>query len=256
MDPLSTSASISALLHVTHVILKYARDVKDFGKTRKELLERAIDVRLILKSLKDREEMMKRTDPTAPWFKGLISVHNSTSSDPEGGPAESEKGPLSKIYDAMVDIISTLGIPCTRVKVIYHRLRWPDKKSKLEETFKNIDRWKSDVYNILAGDDFAQSMDSNKRLQGIEEAGARREREQHLARERKARIKEKEAIIAWLSPLDFFRRHREVSRNRCPDVGQTLLQSEEFQAWAKGSSWTLTCLAIPGAGKVCTFRSR
>ncbi len=256
MDPLSISASIAALLQLTSSILKYAREVMDFRKTYKELLERARDVRLFLKSLKDRDEMMKRTDQNAPWFKGLISVDNSTFSDPEGGSAESEKGPLWKIYDAMVDIMFTLNIPSIPVKKTYYKLTWPDKKSKLEETFKNIDRWKSDVHYILAGDDFAQSMDSNKRLQGIEEAEARREREQRSARERKARIKEKEAIIAWLSPLDFFRRHREVSRNRCPDVGQSLLQSEEFQAWAKGSSWTLTCLAIPGAGKVCTFRPR
>ena len=62
-------------------------------------------------------------------------------------------------------------------------------------------------------------------------------------------------ILAWLSPLDPKRRHQDIRDRRVENVGEWLLQSEEFRSWYAGSEGSqsdnpvLFCYGDPGAGK-------
>jgi DNA replication protein DnaC len=64
-----------------------------------------------------------------------------------------------------------------------------------------------------------------------------KEREQH------------QAVMFWLSPIDFAARQHDTISCKEKDTGQWFLDSAEFEAWQQGSEKTLFCPGIPGAGK-------
>ena len=62
-------------------------------------------------------------------------------------------------------------------------------------------------------------------------------------------------ILAWLSPLDPKSRHQDIQERRVENVGEWLLESEEFRSWRTGSggdesdNGALFCYGNPGVGK-------
>jgi len=62
-------------------------------------------------------------------------------------------------------------------------------------------------------------------------------------------------LLTWLSPLEPSLRHRNVRERRVDDIGEWLIQSEEFGRWrglsAEGEceSGVLFCCGAPGVGK-------
>jgi len=62
-------------------------------------------------------------------------------------------------------------------------------------------------------------------------------------------------ILAWLSPLDPKLRHQSIRDRRVENVGEWLLQTEEFKSWCAGSedgksgNAVLFCYGNPGVGK-------
>jgi len=60
---------------------------------------------------------------------------------------------------------------------------------------------------------------------------------------------EYEAILNWLTPIDYAPQQNDYIRRRQPGTGQWLLDSKEFQTWLDTSKQTLFCPGIPGAGK-------
>ena len=62
-------------------------------------------------------------------------------------------------------------------------------------------------------------------------------------------------ILAWLSPLDPKSRHQDIQERRVENIGEWLLQTEEFRSWYAGSGGdesdkgVLFCYGNPGVGK-------
>jgi len=62
-------------------------------------------------------------------------------------------------------------------------------------------------------------------------------------------------ILAWLSPLDPKLRHQDIRDRRVENVGEWLLNTEEFRSWYAGSEGgesrnaVLYCYGDPGVGK-------
>ena len=62
-------------------------------------------------------------------------------------------------------------------------------------------------------------------------------------------------ILAWLSPLDPRLRHQDIRDRRVENVGEWLLQTEEFKRWCGESEGdifdmgVLFCYGNPGVGK-------
>lgn len=59
---------------------------------------------------------------------------------------------------------------------------------------------------------------------------------------------EREAVLQWLSPLNFAPQQSELSGRRQEGTGKWLLQSPEFQEWVSGEGKSLVCQGMPGAG--------
>jgi Cdc6-like AAA superfamily ATPase len=60
---------------------------------------------------------------------------------------------------------------------------------------------------------------------------------------------EHQAILNWLTPIDYSTQQSDFIGRRQEGTGQWLLHSDEFQAWLNTSKQTLFCPGIPGAGK-------
>ena len=66
---------------------------------------------------------------------------------------------------------------------------------------------------------------------------------------------EKSQILAWLSLLEPQRRHHDIRTRRFNEVGDWLLQTEEYQNWFRGihegksDGSALFCYGGPGVGK-------
>ena len=65
-------------------------------------------------------------------------------------------------------------------------------------------------------------------------------------------------ILAWLSPLEPRIRHQDLRTQRVDNVGDWLLQTEQFRSWCESCNGTrqveptnptLLCYGGPGAGK-------
>ena len=62
-------------------------------------------------------------------------------------------------------------------------------------------------------------------------------------------------ILAWLSPLDPKSRHQDIQERRVENIGEWLLQTEEFRSWCAGNGGdesdkgVLFCYGNPGVGK-------
>ncbi|KAF8180043.1 hypothetical protein K438DRAFT_1603145, partial [Mycena galopus ATCC 62051] len=59
----------------------------------------------------------------------------------------------------------------------------------------------------------------------------------------------REIILNWLSPINFFLRHADISQQREKGTGGWLLVDPVFKKWESGLGSTLWCRGIPGAGK-------
>jgi hypothetical protein len=71
----------------------------------------------------------------------------------------------------------------------------------------------------------------------------------HERQENRERRDEQQAILDWLTPIDYASQQNDFISRRQPGTGQWLLDSAEFQEWLKMEKKTLFCLGIPGAGK-------
>src|SRR5437588_6737503 len=62
-------------------------------------------------------------------------------------------------------------------------------------------------------------------------------------------------LLAWLSPLEPRFRHRDVRERRVENVGEWVMQTEEYRRWydrggeGEGDKAVLFCYGDPGVGK-------
>ena len=70
-----------------------------------------------------------------------------------------------------------------------------------------------------------------------------------------AAAEDRSEILTWLSPLEPRIRHQDLRTRRADNVGEWLLQTEEFRRWYDGSQQmvsehaTLLCCGGPAVGK-------
>ena len=154
-------------------------------------------------------------------------------------------GILKRMEGLLMGLVEKLN-PRTGIKKTGTDLMWYWTEQGVKAQIDEIARLSRHIDSLLARDHFDLSLenhnlarDNNNILKDIQKT------QQHEVRE-----KDRAKIMAWLSPLEFYKRQNAVLEDSFR-TGRWLFDSLEFQAWVSGRPWTLWCYGDPGAGKVC-----
>lgn len=71
----------------------------------------------------------------------------------------------------------------------------------------------------------------------------------HDRQDIRERREEDQAILDWLTPIDYTPQQNDFISRRQAETGKWLIDSAEFQEWLQTEKKTLFCPGIPGAGK-------
>ena len=127
MDPLSISASITALLQLTSTVIQYLNGVKGASEDRRKILSELASVSGILFILQDQAEQAKAGDE---WSSTLQSLNVAD-------------GPLDQFRTALERLSSKLASPATGLKKLGKAFVWPFQKEEIKEILGSIERQKA-----------------------------------------------------------------------------------------------------------------
>lgn len=247
MDPTSFAASVAALIGVLLKTVTYLKDVKNASTERKTLSQEAAGLLSVLISLQNK-----------------VDDHESLESCSEGiRILATEYGPLDLLREALGQLAVILKPGKSGVKNMAGTFSWPFDKKLCEEILKKVERVKSRINLALQGD-------IHKLVHAIkaDTAGINLVMEHMSNLNVKEDMRERNNILTWFSPLNFFQIQQDIFRRRAEHTGEWLIDAPAFQNWVAGWERTLccwgfreyTCAPVPNrepndcsrCGKVCS----
>ena len=234
-DPLSLAASIIAVLQLAQSVVKGIQAVKDGSQERKAVRDEVIYLSGLLFNLKsglDRDELKQ----------DLVSS------------LDTPLGPLAQIKDALEQLAKML-IPAEGLQRLGKTITWAFQKEKIDSLLRKIERQKTFILFALEDNQLTVShhiqLDVQKVQRGIDRI--QNDMSQLELRQQEgsdsARLKRTEEALAWLSPLNFSLKHRDIQAKMHTDTCQWFLSSSEFGKWRRRECTTLWCRGPPGFGK-------
>ena len=127
MDPLSVSASLTALLQLSTTVIQYVVAVKGAPEDRGRILSELASVSRILLILQEQEVQAKHEDE---WSLTLRSLNV-----PEG--------PLDQYKRALERLLAKLGPSTTSLGKVRKAMTWPFEKGEIKEILDIIERQKA-----------------------------------------------------------------------------------------------------------------
>ena len=127
-------------------------------------------------------------------------------------------------------------------------LKWPFERKAVAETLTNMEHYKTAFLLVLQR---VQTELSDSIRCGIQDIGSdvRQSREATQWLHDSQQDKDYQAMLQWLSPLNFHLVHNDNLQRRHGDTGDWILRESSFEVWVAGQLDTLFCEGIPGAGK-------
>ncbi|KIW30853.1 uncharacterized protein PV07_02546 [Cladophialophora immunda] len=254
MDPLSASASVIAVLQLSGEVVKYVNEAIGATTERKRLRDEVRACEDVLQQLKD-EAAESREDED--WRKRIKAL-------------EGPDGPLTRL-SATFKILKVELQPKQGLRRISTALKWPLTREKVDKLVQAIEREKS----LLT---FALTNDCRKLMQNIKKSAI--ENHDRLAdliatleihstsrfeelkgdievafghlkgsQERKEAAGTREAILRWLTQIDYAPQQNDFVSLHQPGTCEWLLLSPQYTSWLQAHKQTLFCPGIPGSGK-------
>jgi Cdc6-like AAA superfamily ATPase len=238
-DPLSTAASIVALLEACGAVIKYLREVKDGASERIRLIAEMISTKAILQAL---SETVKEAESSPQSWSTTIRSLNV-----EGGPLRVLEQELSFLHKKLEKATSE-----GKMGSIKTSLMWPFKKSEVESLIRLMDRQRQLLTLALENDHIALSKEIQNEIQNIrlDVNGIRNDiADMNTTIYSQQSDRERQAILSWLASIDYAPQHNDFLSRREEGTGLWLLDSDVFRDWVDKDSAILFCPGIPGAGK-------
>ncbi|KAF4978531.1 hypothetical protein FZEAL_5103 [Fusarium zealandicum] len=228
-DPLSTIASVIAVLQVAAKATQYLKDVKHGSTDRLRLRDELRSTTCLLEMIKDRmedsDEMVGSENTLRP-----MSIQTMAGTD----------GPLNLFRRVLEDIIAKLA-PQDSLGRMAKPFTWPFDKNDVSELLACLERLKSHFSLVMQNDLMELAKLTNLKLDELDDRAERAEA--------KSRDDETQKIILWTSPISFRAKHVDVLESVQSGTGAWLLSHETFRSWVNGDISILWCPGIPGAGK-------
>ncbi|KAL9033586.1 MAG: hypothetical protein Q9180_005868, partial [Flavoplaca navasiana] len=215
-----------AIAQITPTIVDYIHRVKDGPTESRQLLLVVRSTSGVITSLRD---LAKETSSSDSWFASL--------------------DPLADLliqYERQLQQVAHILQKADTSK--REALKWPFERKAVAETLTNMEHYKTAFLLLLQrvqtelsdsircsiqdiGSDVRQSREAIKRLQDSQQD------------------KDYQAMLQWVSPLNFRLVHNDNLQRRHGDTGDWILRESSFEVWVAGHLDTLYCEGIPGAGK-------
>ncbi|KAF4993932.1 hypothetical protein FDECE_13283 [Fusarium decemcellulare] len=263
MDPLSTAASVIAVIQLSSEIVSYISGAVGATKERMRLRNEILGCESILQLLKDK---VNSSDQGETWTETLETL---SASD----------GPLGRLWAALSALKAKLE-PQKGLQKALSILKWPLNEREVKLIIDSMEHEKSLLALALANNSRNLMMEIKKcsngaarRLEGLIqelEKASNENRQQfmqienillsinqshdYLRREmdgvkQYGDDRERQAILNWLSPTDNASQQSDTIHRRHTGTGHWLIDSAEFRAWLDTAKQILFCPGIPGAGK-------
>ncbi|KAJ7278156.1 hypothetical protein C8J57DRAFT_1576421 [Mycena rebaudengoi] len=208
-DPLSIVLGILQLMPAAKSTIAMITDVVNAPKEQRSLFAEVVNLEPLLRDLQARLE----GNPSA---NGIQRLHI----------------PLDQFKETMERVIDKLRTASKSGSKIPKALSWTMwNKKEAEGDLEKIERFKALLNTWLVLD--------------IWDAGQQQQRTQ----ERAEMAEERKSIIEWISLLNFFQRHDDISRARQEGTGLWLLEEAKFKNWVSEGGANFWCYGMPGAGK-------
>ena len=140
MDPLSISASVTALLQLTATVIQYLSTVKGASEDRQRILSELCHINCILYTLQDQA-----TQGDSSWSLTLQSLNVPN-------------GPLEQ-FKKTLEILANKLRPAHGWKKVSKAIAWPFEKQEIQEFLNTIERQKS-LFNLARQHDHMYVSDS------------------------------------------------------------------------------------------------
>ncbi len=252
--------TIIAIIQVTDRVIKYGFDYAEADKDIRDLQRSLENVRTIAQKLR---ELCESSPPDAPWLRGLLEVRGGQRD--QGGKWIPEYGGILMELKQVIEDMATAMNPShgSRKAEAYRKLKSHFLKPKVIEMQAKVTSCIAKINTILAlksDEKETEILDLTKEnskftrlhLTSIDNRFSTLEQNQKFEQEerkRKDAEREREDIVAWLSPLTFIAKQEELYTLSFKETGDKLWQDPRFSRWAKGRPWYLQCLGAPGLGK-------
>jgi hypothetical protein len=224
MDPLSTLASIIAIIGFTKEITKYASGVRGATTDRKEFYDELLGFAAVLDNIRRRYEALPANDP----LRLAISL-------------DSDRGPLIQVRTSLEQLVAKLATGVGHKRQICGALRWPFEKADVEKLMSRIERAKATLTFALGS---ATLEGVGHIIASLDDVAATLSHQDHREWSR-----EVDQMAGWLSPLNDREAQNLIFGQRAKGTGEWLLDTPEFQGWRTGSQHHSRLLWLRGPRK-------
>ncbi|KAJ7266730.1 ankyrin repeat domain-containing protein [Mycena rebaudengoi] len=240
-DPLSIVLGILQLMSTVNSTISMLSDVANAPKEQRSLFVEVGNLEPLLKSFEGRLQ-------ANPSVHGMLGL----------------KDPLTQFKDTMEHVVAKLrsaNKPGLRISKALSWTLW--NKKEAEEDLQKLERFKA-----LLNADIGQQQQNNhdQIIKAVADAAQGHHREQDVALnkitdvaddqrkhidwlEAEHAAAERKRIIEWISLLNFFQRHEDISCARQEGTCLWLLEEAKFKDWVSGAGAIFWCYGMPGAGK-------
>ncbi|KAL8752513.1 MAG: hypothetical protein Q9199_005692 [Rusavskia elegans] len=226
-------AAVVQLVDVTKKTITFIESVKDASQDRLKVGREASGLLPLLYDLESEVSVNKNEE----WSRCVRSL-------------AMEHGPIGQLREALEQLAEKLK-PRTGLKGTLRAFVWTLDKTHTQEILGKIERVKTRVSLALQGDTFKLLQAINADIAVI--AGIDNRVSVLTSDIGKLRtdgeLQQRENILDWLSPLNFFQTQQDTFARREDGTGQWFIESAVFQDWLSSTNRTLCCTGIPGAGK-------
>ncbi|KAK2037850.1 ankyrin [Colletotrichum somersetense] len=220
MEAFGFAASIITIVDTSWKIVGYLEGVKHGGKSRRLLLEQVTLLWLVFQRLKEEIDLPKGRLADEPWVEPLKILD---------GPS----GIAAQIREQLNELELQLTTTKGRFGEAMSTLRWPFQEKEATRIVSRLEELKQTTMLVI--------QQSSHRMN--------REIKEGLCHFR-AVVDDTfyEKLLAWLTPLNFVRKQRDILGSADP-YNCCLLASDSFRTWHDDDLRSLWCFGAPGAGK-------
>ena len=230
MDPLSISASVSALLRICSTVIGYLSDVKGGPK---ELQRLRLELCNVLSLLSILQEQREETDHADPWSSTLSSLHMPN-------------GPVQQLQTALERLEVKLA-PVGGWKKIGKAFIWPFEKDEIQGILNIVERQKLLLALARQNDHIALTKAIKGDVKSVHDTvnGISEGLVTLGLSDKHHRIR------LWLSGPDPSSNYNRALERRHSGTGSWLIGNETIRDWEldQGPSSIIWLYGIPGCGK-------